>query len=73
MGSTHEGLWKDYWKIYKKEGAPKYYKEEPVTVVTRDGKVIDGVKTFKVVKEREIPLQWQHKEIEFSDQNERDS
>ncbi len=43
----------DYEKIREKEGAPNYYEEVSVKVVTRDGKVIDDVKTFKVVKERE--------------------
>lgn len=43
----------DYEKIYKKEGAPRCYKEIIVSVVTKDGKVIDDVRTFRAVKERE--------------------
>jgi len=43
----------DYEKIRKKEGAPRCYEEITVTVVTRDGRVVDGVKTFRVARGRE--------------------
>ena len=43
----------DYEIIRRKEGAPHYYEEITVSVVTRDGRIVDNVKTFRVVKERE--------------------
>jgi hypothetical protein len=44
---------KDYEKIRCKEGYPNYYDEIIVDVLTRDGKLLTNVKTFKVVRSRE--------------------
>jgi cation transport regulator ChaC len=44
----------DLKTLRRKEGHPNSYEEIPVEVETRDGALVQNVKTYKAVKEREL-------------------
>ncbi len=45
----------DLKTLRRKEGHPNSYEETPVEVETFDGALVQNVKTYKAVKERELP------------------